>query len=426
MKGVSSILMTAGTILAISFSLAAVSRAEDCDRYFNQITGWIEQTRDSSGKCYMESAPDDGEYPAHSIPYKLRNGRELCPRHRYQMDWEFLWKNGKRVSGVYYLGSKARMTLSFKESFIPDGPVRIYRGEKLVCEAPVNNKGKADGIVKEYSPEGKLIHAFRMTGGKRKGGFVKHDKQGELDSFACEDKPVFDGDAERCGFKGRSAVVKLPEGRTLTHLKGKLISEEIVGRDGKRTIKEFSYSGTGLEVEKVAEYFKNGKLHQSFSRKDGKLDGEFREFYDDGTPSEKGVAEMGRIVELSRYFKNGALKLEARLGKNGELCEARIFNSDGKPDVEGVFKAKRGSVAWEVPHGKVRDYDHKGSLAEEGEYAIGKRVGCHTFYLKEGKKEEIDYVGNTPKRLRQYDAKGTLVKEFEIFEDGSRREISKN
>jgi len=47
-----------------------------------------------------------------------------------------------------------------------------------------------------------------------------------------------------------------------------------------------------------------------------------REFSDDGTPSEKGVAEMGRIVELSQHFKNGALKLEARLGKNSELCEA--------------------------------------------------------------------------------------------------------
>jgi antitoxin component YwqK of YwqJK toxin-antitoxin module len=426
MKGFAGILATAGLILAMGLMSAEETRAGNCDRHFNEITGWFEQTPDNRGKCHMENVPDDSEYPDHSIPYKLRNGRELCPRHRYQMDWEFLWKNGKRVSGIYYLGSESRMTLSFKESFIPDGPVRIFRGEKLVCEAPVNNKGKADGIVKEYSPEGKLIHAFRMTGGKRNGGFVKYDKQGKLDSFACEDKPVFDGDAERCGFRGRSAVVKLPEGRTLTHLKGKLISEEIVGRDGKRTIKEFSYSGTGLEVEKVAEYYKNGKLHQSFFRKGGKLDGEFREFYDDGTPSEKGVAETGRIVKLSQYFRNGTLKLEARLGKNGELCEARIFNSDGKPDVEGVFKAKRGSVAWEVPHGKVRNYDHEGSLDEEGEYANGKRVGCHTFYLKEGKKEEIDYVEGAAKKLRQFDAKGKLVKEFEVFKDGSRREISKN
>jgi antitoxin component YwqK of YwqJK toxin-antitoxin module len=417
--------MTAGTILAISFSLAAVSRAEDCDRYFNQITGWIEQTRDSSGKCYMENAPDDGEYPAHSIPYKLRNGRELCPRHRYQMDWEFLWKNGKRISGVYYLGSETRMTLAFKESFIPDGPVRIYHGEKLVCEAPVNNKGKADGIVREYSPQIGLVHAFRMSNGKRDGGFVKYDDNGKLESFACEDRPVFDGDAERCGFNGKTSVVKLSDGRTLSHVKGKLTSKETIGADGKRTLEIISYSGAGLEIEKVAEYFKNGKLYQRYSKRDGNLEGEFKEFYDDGTPAEKGVAEQGRIIELSRYFQNGVLKLEARLSKSGELCEAKIFNPDGKPDVEGVFKAKRGSVAWEVPHGKVRKYDHEGSPAEEGDYVNGHRNGCHTFFLKEGKKDEIDYVDGSPKRHRQFDARGVLVKENEIFDDGSRREVVK-
>jgi len=423
MKGVMGLLTTAGFIIATVFIIAAESRAGDCDRNFNAITSWFEQTPDNRGKCHMEKVPDDSEYPEHSIPYKLRNGRELCPRHRYQMDWEFLWQNGKRVSGIYYLGSESRMILAFKESFIPDGPVRIFRSEKLVCEVPVNNKGKADGIVKEYSPDGKLLHAFRMSEGKRNGGFVKYDKQGKLDSFACEDKPVFDGDAERCGFKGRAAVVKLPEGRTVTHLKGRLTCEEKIGRDGKRTIKEFLYSGTGLEMEKVAEYYKNGKLYQSFSRKAGKLDGEFGEFYDDGTPSEKGIAEMGRIIDLSQYYKNGTLKLEARLIKNGELCEVRIFNSDGRPDVEGVFKAKRGSVAWEIPHGKVRNYDHEGSLAEEGEYANGKRVGCHTLYLKEGKKEEIDYVAGTAKKLRQFNARGKLMKEFRVFDDGSRREI---
>ncbi len=250
-----------------------------------------------------------------------------------------------------------------------------------------------------------------MTGGKRNGGFVKHDKQGELDSFACEDKPVFDGDAERCGFKGRSAVVKLPEGRTLTHLKGKLISEEIVGRDGKRTIKEFSYSGTGLEVEKVAEYYKNGKLHQSFSRKDGKLDGEFREFYDDGTPSEKGVAEMGRIVELSRYFKNGALKLEARLGKNGELCEARISTLTESLMWKASSRPDEGPCLGNPPMEMVRDYYLKGSLAEEASMQSVSGSACHTFYLKEGKKEEIDYVEGTAKKLRQFDAKGKLVKD---------------
>ena len=112
-----------------------------------------------------------------------------------------------------------------------------------------------------------------------------------------------------------------------------------------------------------------------------------------------------------------------RLIKAGDLCEARIFNTDGKPESEGVFKASHKSVAWDVPHGKVINYGHDGSLANEGSYFNGHRNGCHTFYLKEGKKEEIDYINGRPERLREFDAKGVLVKEFEIYDDGSKREI---
>jgi antitoxin component YwqK of YwqJK toxin-antitoxin module len=93
--------------------------------------------------------------------------------------------------------------------------------------------------------------------------------------------------------------------------------------------------------------------------------------------------------------------------------------------MEGTFKSRRKSVAWDVPHGKVRNYDHDGLLADEGNYVNGNRSGCHTVYLKEGKKEEIDYSDGRQKRLRQFDAGGVLVKEFEIFDDGSRREVAK-
>jgi uncharacterized protein len=423
MNAISTIVLRAGAAFALLMSSTSVSWAGDCSRSFNAITSWVEQTPDNSGKCHMENVADDSEYPEHSIPYKLRNGRELCPRHRYQMDWEYLWKNGRRISGVYYLGSTARMTLAFKDSFTPDGPVRIFQDEKLFCEVPVNRKGKPDGIVREYSPEGRLMQAFRMVEGGRKGGFVKFDKNGKLKSFACEDKPIFDGDAERCGFNGKAAVVKLPNGRTLSHVKGKLTTEESVEGNGTRTVKSFSVSSAGVSMIRVVEYYNNGNLFQSYSKRDDQLDGEFKELYDDGTTAEEGIAEQGRIVEIRKFFRNGKPKLEARLNKPGDLCEARIYTPDGILDRDGTFKSYRRSVAWEVPHGKVRNYFHDGTLLNEGNYLDGSRDGSHTFYLKEGKKEEIDYVTGKPVKVREFDARGVLVKESEIYEDGSKREI---
>jgi len=426
MKCVTDILRHTGAVFAVLLTAASVSWADDCCYYSKWITTWIEQTPDNSGKCHMENVPDDSEYPDHSIPYKLRSGRELCPKHRSQMDWEYFWKNGRRISGVRYFGSEVRMTLAFKESFVPDGPVRIFRDEKLFCEVPINGKGKPDGIVREFSPAGKLTHGFRMADGKREGSFVKFDEDGRLHSFACGDKPFFDGDAERCGFSGKPAVVKLPNGRTLTHRKGKLIMEESVNSNGARTVKKYAFSDKGTETVLITEYFKNGNLYQSYSKRDGNLDGEFRELYEDGSTAEEGIAEQGRIIEIRKFFRNGKPKLEARLNKSGDLCEARIFTPEGMTDREGTFKSYRKSVAWVVPHGKVRNYFYDGTLLDEGKYLDGSRDGSHTFYLKEGKKEEIDYVKGKPLRVREFDAKGVLVKESEIYDDGSKREIQKS
>jgi antitoxin component YwqK of YwqJK toxin-antitoxin module len=423
MKCVTDILRHTGAVFAVLLTATSVSWADDCSDYLKWITTWIEQTPDNSGKCHMENVPDDSEYPDHSIPYKLRNDKEFCPKHRSQMDWEYLWKNGRRISGVRYFGSEVRMTLAFKESFIPDGPVRIFRDEKLFCEVPINGKGKPDGILREFSPEGKLTHGFCMADGKRVGSFVKFDENGRLHSFACGDKPIFDGDVERCGFNGKPAVVKLPNGKTLTHLKGKLTMEESVNSNGARTVKKYAFSDKGTETVLITEYFKNGNLYQSYSKRDGNLEGEFRELYDDGSTAEEGIAEQGRIIEIRKFFRNGKPKLEARLNKTGDLCEARIFTPEGMPDREGTFKSSRKSVAWVVPHGKVRNYFHDGTLLDEGKYLDGSRDGSHTYYLKEGKKEEIDYVKGKPLRVREFDDKGVLVKESEIYEDGSKRTI---
>ena len=137
-------LMIVCAVLAMLLSVTVSSWADDCSRYFKAIKSWTSLKQDNHGKCKMENVPVGSGYPADSIPYKLRNGKELCPKNRSEMDKEYLWKNGKRISGTYYYTSETRMTLAYDESFIPSGPVRIYRNEKLFCEVPVNREGKPD------------------------------------------------------------------------------------------------------------------------------------------------------------------------------------------------------------------------------------------------------------------------------------------
>jgi hypothetical protein len=42
---------------------------------------------------------------------------------------------------------------------------------------------------------------------------------------------------------------------------------------------------------------------------------------------------------------------------------------------------------------------------------------------RDGKKQEVDYTNGKQAKLREFSKSGELEKEFEIFEDGSRREI---
>ena len=391
-----------------------------CSQYFNRMGIWIERLQDNDGRCEMENPPPDSEFPAHSIPYRLRDGREVCHRDRNSLDGEYLWKNGKRVSGIRYVGTD-QMRLAFRDSFTPDGPVRIYRDEILLCEVPITEDGKADGLVREFSPEGRLSHGYRMVNGRQEGGFVKYDEKGNLELFACEDKPVLEGVRERCGFNGAPATVKLPNGRTFTHLDGRMVIDEEVNKfNGTRTVKTYL---PAADIVKFEIFYKNGALNQYFTKKGEWLDGKFQIFYETGTLGQEGFARDGTTVQFDEFFMNGQKKLKARLAADGERCHVMMYSPDGILEKDGEFiLADDGSVAWETPHGMVRNYNPDGSLADEGCYIDGAPVGTHVVY-RDGKKQEVDYTNGKQAKLREFSKGGELEKEFEIFEDGSRREI---
>jgi antitoxin component YwqK of YwqJK toxin-antitoxin module len=380
-------------------------------RFFDSIRHWLGTRHDNSGNCRMENVSPESEYPDHSIPYKLRDGREVC-EGRDGIYGEYLWENGRRVSGIRYFHDDIQMKLAFRDSFTPDGPVRIYRDEMLICEVPVTEEGEPDGLVREYSPAGTLFHGYRMVDGIQEGGFVKYDEKGNLELFACEAKPAFEGDRERCGFNGAPATVKLPNGRTFTHLEGRLVSEEEVNQfNGTRTVKTYLSSSEGEDIVKFEVYYKSGALDQRFTKIDGLLDGKFQIFYETGTLGREGIARSGKIVQFDEFYMNGQKKLKARPAADGERCHVMMYSSEGNLEKEGEFRlAHDGSVAWETRHGMVRNYNPDGSLADEGRYIDGSPVGTHVVY-EDGKKQEIDYIDGKQARLREF------------FEDGSRREV---
>lgn len=122
---------------------------------------------------------------------------------------------------------------------------------------------------------------------------------------------------------------------TITGIKeseGDMIDKDRVG-------KWLYYDGTGENIILEENYVQ------------GKLSGEMKIFYPDGT-----------LTEIS-HFKNGLLHGESlRYTDQGKLIEKIPYN--------------KGKI-----HGKVYYYHHDGVIRETGHYDFGKRVGRWEFYI---------------------------------------------
>lgn len=423
MKGTRKTLILS-VISIMLMSVPAASSANDCRRIFGNIKSWVSQKHDDSGKCHMENVPDDNEYPADSIPYKLRDGKELCPKHRYEMDWEYVWEKGKRISGIYHLGSNSHMSLKYIDSFTPVGPVLIYRKDKLFCEVPINEEGEPDGVVKEYSIDGKLMHGFRMVNDKWKGGFVEYDKKGRLKSFACEDAPLFDGDSDRCGFNGTPAIVELANGTILTHFEGKLTAKETIGADGSRTVKKLTYPRTDVIVEQITELDKSGRVHRKFFVKNEKRDGDYQEYDENGKLAVEKEYKDGVDLVEKKYYMNGKLQEHSVRNTDDTSISTKSYWDNGQLQSVGVYIAKRRSYYgnnWTdtVPVGKLHRYAEDGTLSEEANYDHeGNLEGNRILMNEKGKRIEAAYKKGTLVAKKIFTADGKLELEEQYYEDG--------
>ena len=402
--------------------------ASDCARFIGEIP-WLLKLDDDAGSCRMEDPPVNGEYPSQAIPNRLRNGREICTRRGTELDRVFQWKEGRRISVSYY-GSRLfqdpamLMKLELFDSSIPSGPVRAFYGGELACEIPLTPGGKVTGTVREYHANGRLAREARLFDGKEQGAAVRYDDRGKVTSFTCEGRPVFAGDRERCGFNGRPATVELVHGgrlrRILTHFQGKLTAEEEISRNGERVVKR--YTGGDNRTVQVEEFYKNGRPHRRYAKIGGELEGPYLEFHKNGRRAEEGRAEKGKTVLFTKYYLNGAQKIDAAVLPGGSLCAVRLFSLTGTLLLEGIFKTNSGAVAWDTPHGHVRSFQEDGTLAREGDYLDGTPNGSHNFYLEGGKRAEVVFEKGKPLRLREFATGGAQIGESEI-DDGSIRSL---
>ena len=115
------------------------------------------------------------------------------------------------------------------------------------------------------------------------------------------------------------------------------------------------------DVENLEKEYKNGQAKSIENFKNGKLNGEFKEFFEDGNLSQIATFKNGDMKNIKVFYENGNLKFEQNL-KNRK--------------------------------GKYRGYYPNGQLESEGEVFQGDEIGLWKYYNEEGNLLKTEYKNN--------------------------------
>ena len=141
------------------------------------------------------------------------------------------------------------------------------------------------------------------------------------------------------------------------------------------------------------EYYPNGRVKREASFRDGRREGVWREF-----------DEEGNVIN-SQTYKKGALMSEGVVGTDGKRRgEYKEFFADSSLRAEGLFIDGLHSGEWKF-------YYQNGKLQEVGSYKEGEPDGVWIWYYDNGQKqiEEQFYKGQHNGPYKEYDSKGNVI-----------------
>ena len=141
------------------------------------------------------------------------------------------------------------------------------------------------------------------------------------------------------------------------------------------------------------EYYPNGKVKREASFRDGKREGVWREF-----------DEQGNVLNSQTYQK-GVLVGQGIVDTDGKRRGLfKEFYPDNSLRAEGVFVDGLRSGEWKF-------YYHNGQIQEIGSYQEGQPDGIWTWYYDNGQKqiEEQFFKGTPNGSYKEYDSRGNII-----------------
>ena len=325
----------------------------------------------------------------------------------------------KRIKSIVFL---ILMSLVFSNEVFSQTEYQTYTypSGQILSEGTLRD-GKPDGLWKTYYESGQLKSIGRRTNFLLDSTWVFFSEAGDTTLIVnyvkdLKNGPRFTYGKEDILMEPYVNDVKQGEGRrydkkwhliqNITYKDGfeegispvfdttGLLREIITYRKGFGFYKEYDEKGNLKKITKYVndveqilegdqkplivkhEYYPNGKVKREASFRDGKREGVWREF-----------DEEGNVIN-SQTYKKGALVGEGIVGTDGKRRgEYKEFYSDSTLRAEGLFIDGERSGEWKF-------YYQNGQIQEVGSYNEGQPDGFWNLYYSSTKVNPMDLTKN--------------------------------
>lgn len=343
--------------------------------------------------AYKSYYPNGGVLCEFTFTNGTQNGKNIC-----------YWPNGSKLSEYNYVNDKIEgpafvyneagditSELNFKNGLY-DGKILTYYDGKQIKTTSEYLNGEVSNNYKEYSGTNQLINESIFQNGKLTN-YKSYDLLGHLQSQSFfNDK----GETTESRYYSNKEKIYLTE-----FYKNDEIQKILLHYPDPEKPKEVSLKNTFLEVKDS-----EGTLLAKGNYKDGKLDGEWIYYYENGEISSKKNYSKGQLNGLYTDYKKGnILNYTDHLKEGGS---DGLYESFAHDKLYFSLYSKDGNN-----NGPFKYYYPNGKISSEGFFVNRERNYNYYEYTIDGNiKIKKTYVDNQIVQETRYDQKGNVESEF--------------
>ena len=366
----------------------------------------ITQYFNSEGKLYMiSSLTSETEKDLYALYRKYDSNGNLFI-YSYAID-------GKNIDRGYYSDGKLAYIQELKiikgQPPIPNGKyIEYYKNGQIKVQG--NNKdGKRDGEFKAFLRNGKSAGSVFYKDGKIiKSTLVNSMKDNASFSLTTDINYNLNSN-EIITDEFLNGLLK----QYFIYNKNGLLDGESREYYEEGNIKSISHFKNDIPDGVFISYYQNGNIENKYAYVNGQANGECFSYYENGKLEERYFLKNGEIDgEAFAYYPSGKLrgKEVQKLGKREG--ESIIYHENGNIKQKSTFKndKREGDLFIYFPSGKLRQTE---------KYINGKIEGEVIEYYESGTIKEKAYFINDKQEKEHffYDKKGKLIK-TDIYKNG--------